>query len=286
LSRDGTYRERLISAQDGIRLYCRDYGDPLSGRTPVLCLSGLTRNSKDFADLAERLAPRRRVLCLDYRGRGRSDYDRNWRNYDPFVYLADIGSVLAACGVERVVAVGSSLGGILAMGLAVLRPTCLAGAVINDIGPDVAPAGLERILDFIGSDRPQADWPSAVAMLRRSMTRLPTRDEAWWDRFARATFREGKDGLLHFDWDIAIARPLLRSNGKFQDLWPVFGALRDVPCLAVRGALSDVLSAEGLARMCAAKPDLAHVTVPNVGHVPALDEPEIAGVLDAFIEAL
>ncbi|HZS82684.1 MAG TPA: alpha/beta hydrolase [Stellaceae bacterium] len=278
------YRERLISAQDGLRLYCRDYGDPSSSRTPVLCLTGLTRNSKDFANLALHLAPRRRVLCPDYRGRGRSEYDPNWRNYDPFVYLADIGDILAACGVERVIAVGSSLGGILAMGLAVLRPACLAAAVLNDIGPDVAPDGLGRILDFIRADQPQRDWPSAIRLLRDALPLLASKDDAWWEDFTRATYREGADGLLHFDWDIAIAKPLLRSNGKFQDLWPIFRALRDIPTLAVRGALSDVLSAEGLARMVAAKPDLEHVTVADVGHVPTLDEPEIAGPLDAFID--
>jgi len=250
----------------------------------VLCLTGLTRNSKDFANLALHLAPRRRVLCPDYRGRGRSEYDPNWRNYDPFVYLADIGDILAACGVERVIAVGSSLGGILAMGLAVLRPACLAAAVLNDIGPDVAPDGLGRILDFIRADQPQRDWPSAIRLLRDALPLLASKDDAWWEDFTRATYREGADGLLHFDWDIAIAKPLLRSNGKFQDLWPIFRALRDIPTLAVRGALSDVLSAEGLARMVAAKPDLEHVTVADVGHVPTLDEPEIAGPLDAFID--
>jgi pimeloyl-ACP methyl ester carboxylesterase len=277
------FRERLISVQNGLRLYCRDYGDPSSRGTPVLCLTGLTRNSKDFADLATRLAPQRRVLCPDYRGRGRSEYDPDWRNYDPMVYLADIGHILATCGVERVVVVGSSLGGILAMGLGVLRPTSLAAVVINDIGPDVAPDGLRRILDFIGVDRSQPDWPSAISMLRGTFTRLPNKSEAWWDSFARATYREGDDGLLHFDWDIAIARPLLRSKGKLQDLWPIFRSLRHVPALAVRGALSDVLNADGLDRMVAAKPDLAHVTVPGVGHVPTLDEPEIQGVLDDFI---
>ncbi len=277
------YRERLISVQNGLRLYCRDYGDPSSRRTPVLCLTGLTRNSKDFADLATRHAPQRRVLCPDYRGRGRSEYDPDWRNYDPMVYLADIGHILAACGIERVIVVGSSLGGILGMGLGVLWPTSLAAVVINDIGPDVAPDGLDRILDFIGVDRPQPDWPSAIRMLRCTFTRLPNKSDAWWDSFARATYRENDDGLLHFDWDIAIARPLLRTKGKLQDLWPIFRSLRHVPALAIRGALSDVLSADGLDRMVAAKPDLAHVTVPGVGHVPTLDEPEIQGVLDDFI---
>jgi pimeloyl-ACP methyl ester carboxylesterase len=266
-----------------LRLYYRDYGNPSSPRLPVLCLTGLTRNSRDFADLAERLAPERRVFCPDYRGRGRSAYDPDWRNYDPMTYLNDIGHLLVANDVPRVVVIGSSLGGLLGMGLAVLRPTSVAGIVINDIGPDVEPGGLDRILDFIGTDRPQPDWPSAVGVLRQSLPRLASKDESWWENFARSTYREGDDGMLHYDWDVAIAKPLLRSNGKIQDLWPPFRGLRDVPALVVRGALSDVLSEAGLRRMAAAKPDLIQVTVPDVGHVPSLDEPEIQGILDDFI---
>src|SRR6185437_10165733 len=176
--------------------------------------------------------------------------------------------------IRRVVVVGNSLGGLLAMGLAVMRPTSIGAVVINDIGPDVDPGGLARIIDFIGADRPQPDWPSAVAMLRRSLPRLAIKDAAWWERFARATYRRGDDGTLHFDWDIALAEPLKRSNGKIQDLWPLFRALRDVPTLVVRGAISDVLTADGLRRMIAAKPDLIAVTVPGIGHTPTLDEPE------------
>jgi pimeloyl-ACP methyl ester carboxylesterase len=277
------YRERHLSAQDGLQLYYRDYGDPRSRRLPVLCLTGLTRNSADFDDLATRLAAERRVLCPDYRGRGRSAYDRDWRNYDPMVYLGDIRHILTANDLDRVVVVGTSLGGILSMGMAVLFPSAVAAVVINDIGPDVDGDGLGRILDFIGADRPQPDWPSAVRMLRQSWPRLASKNDAWWENHARATYREGGDGMLHFDWDIAIAKPLLQSKGAIQDLWPIFGALRDIPALVVRGALSDVLSEEGLRRMAAAKPDLITVTVPDIGHVPSLDEPEIQGILDDFI---
>ncbi|MDB5408052.1 MAG: alpha/beta hydrolase [Rhodospirillales bacterium] len=277
------YRERYIFAQDGLRLFYRDYGDAGSARTPVLCLTGLTRNSADFADLAERLSGDRRVLCPDYRGRGRSAYDPNWRNYDPMVYLADIGQLLAATDIGRVVVVGSSLGGILAMGLAVLRPTLIAAAVINDIGPDVEPDGLGRIIAFIERDRPQPDWPTAVRMLQHALSGLAAKDAPWWERFTRATYRQGADGLLHFDWDIAIVEKLRRSNGAIQDLWPVFGALRDVPTLLVRGALSDILTEDGLHRMVQAKPDLLTVTVPDVGHVPSLDEPAVQEILDGFI---
>jgi pimeloyl-ACP methyl ester carboxylesterase len=277
------YRERHLSAQDGLQLYYRDYGNRRGVRLPLLCLTGLTRNSQDYADLAEHFAAARRVICPDYRGRGRSAYDLDWRNYDPMVYLGDIGHILMANDIHRVIVVGTSLGGLLAMGLAVMRPTSIAAIVINDIGPDVDPGGLARIVDFIGVDRPQPDWPSAVAMLRKALPRLAIRDADWWERFARATFREGPDGALHFDWDIALVEKLKRSQGAIQDLWPLFRALRDIPTLAVRGAISDVLTEEGLQRMIAAKPDLVTVTVPGIGHTPTLDEPEIKGVLDDFI---
>jgi pimeloyl-ACP methyl ester carboxylesterase len=277
------YSERHLSAQDGLQLYYRDYGDRLSPHLPLLCLTGLTRNSEDFADLAAHFAATRRVICPDYRGRGRSAYDSDWRNYDPMVYLTDIGHILMANDIHRVVVIGTSLGGLLAMGLAVMRPTSIAAVVINDIGPDVDPGGLARIIDFIGTDRPQPDWPSAVAMLRKALPRLALRDAQWWERFARATYREGADGILHFDWDIAIVEKLKRSDGAIQDLWPLFRALRDIPTLAVRGGISDVLTEEGLGRMIDAKPDLVAVTVPGIGHTPTLDEPEIKGVLDDFI---
>jgi pimeloyl-ACP methyl ester carboxylesterase len=279
----GGYRERYLSAQDGLRLFYRDYDDAGSARTPVLCLTGLTRNSADFADLGQRLSRDRRVLCPDYRGRGRSAYDRDWRNYDPMVYLGDIGHLLTANDIGRVVVVGSSLGGVLAMGLAVLHPASVAAAVINDIGPDVDPDGLRRIISFIEHDRPQPDWPAAIRLLRRMLSGLAAKDDAWWQRFARATYREGADGMLHFDWDIALVEKLRPGNGTTPDLWPVFGALRDIPTLLVRGALSDILSEAGQQRMVQAKPDLITVTVPDVGHVPSLDEPAVQEILDGFI---
>lgn len=277
------YRERHLTAQDGLRLYYRDYGDPLSPRLPLLCLTGLTRNSADFADLAERHAAERRILCLDYRGRGRSGYDPNWRNYEPHTYLSDIAHLVAATDLHRAVVVGTSLGGILAMGLAVMRPTLLAGVVLNDIGPDVIAGGLTRILDYIGIDQPQPDWDSAVAALQKLLPTLSIRTEAGWLKMAQATYRAGPDGKLHFDWDLNLAKPLKAMRGPPPDLWPYFRALRAVPVLALRGALSDMLSAETFERMALAKPDLLRVTVPNSGHAPTLNEPEAAAAIDDFI---
>jgi pimeloyl-ACP methyl ester carboxylesterase len=274
------YRERNLTAQDGLQLYFRDYGDPLSRRLPLLCLTGLVRNSADFADFAERHAGERRVICPDYRGRGRSAHDTDWRNYDPFVYVNDIGHLIAAAGIERVVVVGTSMGAALAMGLAVIKPTAVAAVVLNDFGPEVAANGVSRILDYIGIDQPQPDWPSAARHLRELLPTLSIRSDDGWLRFARATYREGSDGLLHFDWDLNVAKPLARAKSAVPDLWPYFRALRRLPVLALRGDLSDVLSAETFERMALAKPDLQRVTVTNAGHAPTLNEPEAAAVDD------
>jgi pimeloyl-ACP methyl ester carboxylesterase len=277
------FRERSLLSQDGLKLYYRDYGDPLSPRTPLLCLTGLTRNSADFADLAARHAGERRVLCPDYRGRGRSAYDPNWRNYEPPIYANDVAHLLAATDIHRVIVLGTSLGGLLAMGLAVLKPTMIAAVILNDIGPDVVGGGIARILDYIGVDHPQPDWPSAAAYLRRLLPTLSIKTDEGWLKMARASYRAGADGLLHFDWDVNLARPFAAATGAIPDLWPYFRALRRVPTLAFRGALSDVLSAETFERMALANPNLKRVTVADVGHAPNFNEPDAAAAVDDFI---
>lgn len=280
----GVYRERTLSAQDGLALYYRDYGDPTSPAVPVLCLTGLTRNSKDYHDLATRLSPSRRVICPDYRGRGRSAYDADWRNYQPTVYVNDIRHLLASLNIHSVIVVGTSLGAFLAMGMAVAAPTMVAGAVLNDAGPDIDAKGLNRILDYIGTDRPQPDWRSAVAVVRELFSSLSINTEAGWLRFARQTFREGDDGMLHFDWDVNLAKPMQKRGASLPDLWALFRALRDIPVLSFRGEISDVLSPDTFERMGEGMPKLTRVTVPGVGHTPTLAEPEVLAALDAFLD--
>lgn len=280
------YRERFYRSQDDLPLYYRDYGDPLSPRTPLLCLTGLTRNSRDFERLATRFAAERRILCPDYRGRGRSAYDPDWRNYRPETYLADIRHLLAAANLHRVIAIGTSLGGALAMALGVAQPAALAAVVLNDVGPELDTRGIGRILDYIGVDRPQPDWPSAIAHLKTMFPNLGLETEEDWRRSAEGTFREGKDGLLHFDWDVALAKPLLDSRGALPELWPLFRSLRRIPVLAVRGAASDVLSEATFARMAQEKPDLVRVTVPRIGHAPSLDDAVSRAALQRFLEPL
>jgi pimeloyl-ACP methyl ester carboxylesterase len=276
------FRACRYHSQDGLELYYRDYGDPGSERIPVLCLPGLTRNSKDFHDLALHLAPTRRVLAPDYRGRGLSARDPDWRNYRPETYIGDLLDLLAVADAPRVITVGTSMGGLLSLGLAVFRPTCLAGAVLNDIGPDVNPVGYQRILDYISTDRPQPDWDAAVAYTRELFPNVSMETEAEWRDLADSTYRLGEDGLLHYDWDVALAKTLTESQARFPDLWAVFRALEDRPALALRGALSDVLTEATFDRMAEVKPDLLRATVPNVGHVPALDEKEAILALDDF----
>jgi pimeloyl-ACP methyl ester carboxylesterase len=276
------YAERTYSAQDGLRLHYRDYGDTLSPDLPVLCLTGLTRNARDYHGIAVRLAETRRVVCPDYRGRGRSAYDPDWRNYHPRSYVGDILQLLVAADLHRVVVIGTSLGGLLAMGLAVARPTALAGVVLNDIGPVIDAAGLDRIRGYIGRDHPQDDWDGAVAFVKQTFSTVGEKSEADWRRIAEGTFRRGTDGKLHVDWDVALARRLAQA-AIVPDLWPLFRALRRIPVLALRGALSDVLTLDTFDRMQREHPALRRVTVAQVGHTPTLDEPEVRHAFDAFL---
>jgi pimeloyl-ACP methyl ester carboxylesterase len=249
-----------------------------------LCLPGLTRNSADFARLARRVSAERRVLCPDYRGRGRSDYDPDWRHYEATILLDDLANLLAAVGVERVLVLGTSLGGILAMGLAVLKPMALAGAILNDVGPAVEESGLTQILTYISVDRPQPDWATATLVLRRTLPHLSLSSDEEWLEFARGTYREGADGALHFDYDVKLVRPYAAGTSAVPDLWPFFRALGRVPVLALRGEASDILSAATFARMAEEKPDLVRVTVPGVGHAPSLDEAVSRKAIDDFLE--
>ena len=278
------FREGHVSAQDGLRLYYRDYGPRYSAATPVLCLGGLTRNSADFHTVAMRLAQDRRVICPDYIGRGRSDRTADWRRYAPPAVLYDLAIMMTALGIGAVVIIGTSLGGLLAAGMAALRPTLVRAVVLNDIGPDIATGGIERIRDYIGRDRTHSDWESAVRDLREMMPNLsvPGDDEDGWRRAAEATWRRGDDGLLHYDFDVQLARTV-ESAAPPHDLWMLFRGLRRIPVAVVRGERSDILSKETVERMTEMHPDLTAATVPGVGHAPNLDEPEAQAAIDAVL---
>ena len=276
--------ERRVTAQDGLSLYVRDYGDPLSPRPAVLCLGGLTRNARDFEDLAPHLATHRRVVCPDYRGRGRSNYDADWRHYTAAVYLRDILDILAALDLHRVVVIGTSMGGLLAMALAVARPGALRAVVLNDIGPEIDPAGLARIKTYVGGDERPADWDRAVIFVKQQFLHDGLTSDDQWLNFAKRIYTEDQDGAIRLDYDPAISKPL--GAAATADYWPAFNALRQFPLLAIRGALSDILSLETFARMAREHPDLTAITLDGIGHVPLLDEPQSVSAIDDFLAAL
>ncbi|MBM3517313.1 MAG: alpha/beta hydrolase [Alphaproteobacteria bacterium] len=279
------FREHTFSAQDGLTLYYRDYGDSAAQRTPLMCLPGLTRNSKDFHALALRHAMSRRVVCPDYRGRGRSGYDPDYRNYRAETHLSDLLHLLTVAGLAHVVVIGTSAGGLLAMGLALARPSALTAVVLNDIGPGIAAGGRARILEYVGRPVQPADWVAAAAWCRaqwEAAHRDFTDDD--WMNVAHQTFVDD-GGRLRLDYDLALARALKRS-GPPRDTWNWFAALRNIPVLAICGADSDVLSADTFERMVALKPDLRRVTVPGRGHAPDLSEPACVEALDDFLSRL
>jgi pimeloyl-ACP methyl ester carboxylesterase len=276
--------ERWFASADGLQLYYADYAAPSAGRLPVLCLPGLTRNSRDFEHVATRMQRERRVLCADLRGRGRSQHDPQWQNYHPGTYLADIARLLEHAGVERCVFFGTSLGGILTMLTAATQPQRVAAAILNDIGPEVDPAGLARIATYVGKAPPARTWDEAVAIVRATYEfAVPgLTDEQWLD-YTRRSYTD-VDGAPRLDMDPNIGEAVRAApTAAAPDLWPVFDMLRPIPVLVLRGATSDILSAATLDRMQARKPDLARVEVPNRGHVPLLDEPEAVAAIDAFL---
>ncbi len=288
-SKDQAWRDLYVSASDGLRLYARDYGPILSGTTPVICLPGLSRNSVDFHALALKLAHHpdhpRRVLALDYRGRGRSQYDNDWRRYDVRVETNDVLQMLAAAGIERASFVGTSRGGLIIMGLAAMRPGLIEKVVLNDIGPVIDPKGLIRIKGYVGRLPVPRDFREAGRILKQiSGTQFPRLPSEKWEEMARGTWREEK-GRLVLDYDPRLLKTLelLDLEQPLPALWGLFEGLKPIPVLALRGANSDLLGAETLAAMAEFHPKLKAITVPDEGHAPFLDgalAQHIVGFLD------
>jgi pimeloyl-ACP methyl ester carboxylesterase len=279
--------ERVVSAGDGLQLYARDYNAAGENPIAILCLTGLVRTSRDYHPLALRYAARGfRVLCPDYRGRGRSAFAADWRSYDVPVLVGDLMAVLTALEIDRAVVIGTSMGGVLAMAMNVMRPTLFAGLVLNDIGPDVDSGGASRIVEYVSRNWRFGDWPSAIAHLKSLFAHGPCKTEDDWRDMAYGTFTPKADESLHPQWDTAIGRMLAAQHNDETTslrLWSAFRALADVPCLAIRGAKSDVLSEATFAKMKAAKPDLATLNVPDVGHTPSLREPECLAAIDDLL---
>jgi pimeloyl-ACP methyl ester carboxylesterase len=220
------------------------------------------------------------VVALDYAGRGGSGRAKDIARYAPEACLRDVMDVCAALHLHRAMVVGTSMGGLLAMGLAAARPTLVAGVVLNDIGPEIGGAGLAMVRDFVGHDPAAPDQASAAALLRARLPDLSLKTGTEWLRMAALTYAPGVDGRWHPQWDIRIATLLGRPAPP---LWPLFGALAGIPLLLVHGGRSTVLTGETVARMRAARPDMGYVTLPEVGHAPHLGEPGVAAALEGFL---
>ena len=285
----GPFTENFFRSRDGLQLFYRDYaGD--TAKTPVLCLHGLTRNSRDFAALAGHIAPARRVIVPDQRGRGRSQYDTHWLNYHPGTYVDDMWTLLQELSLQRVIVVGTSLGGLLAMLMAAMRPQMLAGVVLNDIGPEIDPTGAARIQSYAGRLPPVRNWDDAAAQMKMIFgLAMPEFSDQQWLAFARLSFDEDDKGAPRLAADSKIGdaiRSIPPPPGATQAMWLALGQLRNIPALALRGAHSDLLSAATFERMQREVPSLVAVTVANRGHAPQLDEPDSLRAIDAFLAGL
>jgi pimeloyl-ACP methyl ester carboxylesterase len=282
------FAQRWWTSRDGLNLFARDYaGAGEEERLPVICLHGLTRNSKDFEDIAPRIAAwGRRVIVPDVRGRGQSDRDPNPRNYQPKIYARDVLEMMGGLDVSRAVFLGTSMGGLITMTLAAIRPKVIAAAILNDVGPAIAPEGIARILGYAGKGSEVRDWNDAAAYVRRTNgVAFPDFGEEDWHRFAQRTFRQGSAGP-ELDYDPAISLALQKPPPKLAGF--IAGLLfrrlaRKRPTLLIRGETSDIITAEIADKMQRMAPDLQRVDVPGVGHAPMLSEPEAVDAIDQFL---
>ena len=274
------YRSLFISARDGLKLHVRDYG--LTGEAlPIVCLPGLARTSADFHDIAMTLSTDakrpRRVIALDYRGRGQSAYDQQWTNYDLKIELDDVLQVLAATGIHEAVFIGTSRGGLITMAMAPVRPTFIKGVVLNDIGPVLDAQGLIRIRGYVGKLPQPSTWDDAADILKQVFgAQFPILNRAEWLGYAQRTWKED-NGRLVPDYDPALMKTLeaLDLEAPLPVLWPFFDGLKHAPMLVLRGANSDLLSDETLRAMKARHPACDTFTVAGQGHAPILAGKEI-----------
>jgi pimeloyl-ACP methyl ester carboxylesterase len=276
------------SADGLLELYAEEGGKPDALHT-VLCMHGLTRNSRDFGSLVAHLSTRHRVVTADQRGRGRSQWDANSSNYQPIIYAQDMFKLLDHLCIERAVLVGTSMGGIVAMTMAAMQQHRVRGIVLNDIGPEVPTEGLKRLRDSLIAPAQIATWQDAARQAQRvnGLAFPEFRDDDWL-AFARRTYTEDASGRPVAAFDRAILNGLINADLSVvpANLWSLWAQLGAIPTLAIRGGLSDILSAETLLKMTAGHPRITTVTLANRGHAPMLDEPPAVAAIDTFLDGL
>ncbi|MBT8097731.1 MAG: alpha/beta hydrolase [Woeseia sp.] len=273
-------------SEDGLRLFYRYYGSE-HPTLPVFCLPGITRNSRDFEDIADHLADRYPVICPDFRGRGFSERDPQWQNYQPMTYVKDVQRLMDELAIPRAAFIGTSLGGIVSTALVHLATERVAGVILNDIGPEIGAKGLERIKTYIGRVPPVKNWDEAIAQAQSLYgDAWPGLTDKQWQHLVRRSYRENEKGVPVLDMDPQIGEAARKVTTSLDDPWKIYEALENIPTMVVHGALSDILTDEIVEKMQKHKPDLQHVLVKNRGHVPLLDEPECVAAIDKFLEDL
>lgn len=281
----------FITAPDGLKLHVRAYGSRGASALPVVCLPGLARTAVDFEMLATALASDaghpRRVYALDYRGRGLSDYDRDPLNYTLVAELGDTIAVLTALNAMPAVFVGTSRGGLLTMLMGVARPTAIAGAVLNDIGPVIEPKGLARIKSYVGKLPQPTSFEEGAEILRRLFdSQFPKLTADDWLAYSRRTYKQDGSALAP-TYDVRLAKTLegIEFDKPLPPLWKEFDALAGVPLMVIRGANSDILSEETVAAMRERHPAMTALSIPDQGHAPLLAEPDTIRRIAAFVES-
>lgn len=280
------YTDGFWWSPDGLRLHYRDYAGGEDGRPPLLCLPGLTRNARDFEPLAAHLAGDWRLICPDMRGRGESAQAKDPMTYVPLTYFQDISRLLADLAITRFVAIGTSLGGFITMLIAATHREWLAGALLNDVGPQLEPEGLARIRSYVGVGQSHPSWVHAARALEAGNRAVyPDYGLEQWLAMAKRLYRLNSGGRIVLDYDMRIAEPLRVMDGSAGvDMWPVMQAFRGIPTLILRGERSDLLTDATAGRMASDIGEGAElVTVPHVGHAPALDEPVSLAAIDRLL---
>lgn len=279
-----SYRDEYFTNRDGLKLHYRDFNRAPAGAPVVLCMPGLTRNARDFGYIADHLAPRCRLICVEQRGRGQSDYDPDPTRYSPATYVEDMFELLDALKLTSVYAIGTSLGGLMAMMMQATRPGVFKGVVINDIGPEIDPKGIERITSYVGKGTPPQNWEEAVTATKFANANVyPDFEDADWLEFTHLLYDE-IEGKPVAAYDPAIRNNFTQnSDQSAPDLWPIFEAMHSIPLLVLRGEHSDILSHETLIRMAQEHPNCITVTVPKIGHVPLMREPEVQTAIETLI---
>lgn len=290
-SRQSGWRDHSWFSADGVRLHARVYDPPAgtdSGALPIICIPGLTRNARDFERLAPHLARNRTVYAINLRGRGDSGYAKDAMSYLPITYVQDVLAMLDDLGIARAISIGTSLGGLVSMLIAVMQPGRLAGVVLNDVGPELDPAGLERIASYVGQGGSHPTWvhaARAVAITNAAVYPKWTLDD--WLIMVKRSHRLTPEGLIVPDYDSNIAAPIKMAAGQVApDMWPAFDALADVPTLVLRGGISDILAAATAKKMVKRLNNARLVTVPGVGHAPTLDEPAAVAAIDQLVDSI